>query len=153
MRLDIEQIGGSTMTDKGIQALIETVAASREVADRQIKALNAAVEKNSQDVKQSVDRIEQSATRIEQSVDRIEQSATRVEQQVGLMSEHLTALDNKLERLADKIDGLADRIAEHLTLAVKQSDNISDLTKLVTAQANTAATQANTVAMLISRAA
>ena len=55
------------------------------------------------------------------------------------MSEHLTVTDIKLERLIDAIRA-------HLRIAEKQTDNITELTKLVAAQANT-------VAMLINRVA
>jgi uncharacterized coiled-coil protein SlyX len=77
----------------------------------------------------------------------MQQSTDRVEHQVGVLSEHLTALDIKIERLTDKIDRLADRIDEltraingHLEVALQQSANIAELTKLVAAQANTVAT-------------
>ena len=147
-----------------IRQLTEAIAASREVADRRIDAIQAAVEKTSQNVSLAVEGMQRSADRMEQSADRIErqvslavegmqQSADRVEYQVGVLSEHLTAIDIKIERLADKIDRLADRIDEltkavngHLEVAKQQSANISELTKLV-------AIQANTVATLISRTA
>jgi uncharacterized coiled-coil protein SlyX len=60
------------------------------------------------------------------------------------MSEHLTAIDIKIDRLTDQIRELTNAVNGHLRVAEKQADNISELTKLV-------ATQANTVAILISR--
>ncbi|NEQ20167.1 MAG: hypothetical protein F6K28_13160 [Microcoleus sp. SIO2G3] len=129
-----------------IDNLADLIAASREVAERQMSSLNAAVERTTQNVDRAVQNMERSA-------ERMEQSASRIETQVGVMSEHLTAIDIKIERLADKIDGLTDQIREltnavngHLRVAEKQADNITELTKLV-------AIQANTVAVLINRTA
>lgn len=138
-------------SSKAINRLAELIAVSREATDRQLAALATTVEQTTRNVDHALEGIRQSADRIEQSANRMEQSAERVEHQVGVMSEHLTAIDIKIERLADKIDGLADQIREltkavngHLEVAKQQSTNIAELTKLV-------ATQANTVAMLISR--
>lgn len=138
-------------SSKAINRLTELMAVSREATDRQLSALATTVEQTTRNVDHALEGIRQSAERMEQSVERIEQSVERIEHQVGRMSEHLTAIDIKIERLADKIDRLADRIDEltkaingHLEVAKQQSTNIAELTKLV-------ATQANTVAMLISR--
>ncbi len=122
---------------KAIDRLAELVAASREINERRIAALEQVVEKSNQNIARAVEEIKQSAFRIEQS-------AERVEQQVGLMSEHLTAIDIKIERLADRIDELRRAVDGHLEVAKQQSLNIAELTKLV-------ATQANTFAMLLSR--
>ncbi len=134
-----------------INRLTEAMIASREVTDRQLRALATTVEQTSQNVDRAVEGMQRATDRIEQSATRFEQSADRIEHQVGVMSEHLTAIDIKIERLTDKIERLADRIDEltraingHLEVAKQQSTNIAELTKLV-------ATQANTVAMLISR--
>jgi archaellum component FlaC len=124
-------------SSNAIRQLTEAIAASREVADRRIDALQAAVERTTQNVDRAVEAMQQSA-------DRIEQSANRVEHQVGVLSEHLTAIDIKIERLADRIDELTRAVNGHLEVAKQQSANISELTKLV-------AIQANTVATLISR--
>ena len=126
-----------------IQSLIDSIAASREVADRQIAALNAAV-----------DRTEAAVERTTQNVDRavmeMRQSADRIEHQVGLMSEHLTRIDLKIEQLADRIHELTIAVNGHLRVAEqqainisKQADNIGELTKLVAAQANTVAAMIN----------
>ena len=120
-----------------IRQLTEAIAASREVADRRIEALNAAVERTTQNVDRALEGMQRSA-------DRMEQSANRIEHQVGLMSEHLTAIDFNIDRLTDQIRELTNAVNGHLRVAEKQADNISELTKLV-------ATQANTVAILISR--
>jgi methyl-accepting chemotaxis protein len=120
-----------------IRQLTETIAASREVADRRIDALNAAVERTTQNVDRALEGMQRYS-------DRMEQSANRIEHQVGLMSEHLTALDIKIERLTDQIRELTNAVNGHLRVAEKQAENITELTKLV-------ATQANTVAILISR--
>jgi archaellum component FlaC len=138
-------------SSKAINRLAELIAVSREATDRQLAALATTVEQTTRNVDHALEGIRQSADRMEQSANRMEQSVERIEHQVGRMSEHLTAIDIKIERLADKIDRLADRIDEltkavngHLEVAKQQSTNIAELTKLV-------ATQANTVAMLISR--
>ena len=138
-------------SSKAINRLAELIAVSREATDRQLSALATTVEQTTRNVDHALEGIRQSADHMEQSANRMEQSANRIEHQVGAMSEHLTAIDIKIERLADKIDRLADQIREltnavngHLRVAEKQADNITELTKLV-------ATQANTVAMLISR--
>jgi methyl-accepting chemotaxis protein len=120
-----------------IRQLTEAIAASREVADRRIDALNAAVERTTQNVDRALEGMQRYS-------DRMEQSANRIEHQVGLMSEHLTALDIKIERLTDQIRELTNAVNGHLRVAEKQAENITELTKLV-------ATQANTVAILISR--
>jgi methyl-accepting chemotaxis protein len=120
-----------------IRQLTETIAASREVADRRIDALNAAVERTTQNVDRALEGMQRYS-------DRMEQSANRIEHQVGLMSEHLTALDFNIERLTDQIRELTNAVNGHLRVAEKQAENITELTKLV-------ATQANTVAILISR--
>jgi chromosome segregation ATPase len=124
-------------SSNAIRQLTEAIAASREVADRRIDALQAAVERTTQNVDRAVEAMQQSA-------DRIEQSANRVEHQVGVLSEHLTAIDIKIERLTDQIRELVGAVNGHLRVAEKQADNIAELTKLV-------AIQANTVATLISR--
>lgn len=131
-------------SSKAINRLTEAMSASREATDRQFRTLATTVEQTSQNVDRAVEGMQRSADRIEQSVDRIEH-------QIGVLSEHLTAIDIRIERLTDKVDRLADRIDEltraingHLEVAKQQSTNIAELTKLV-------ATQANTVAMLISR--
>jgi methyl-accepting chemotaxis protein len=124
-------------SSNAIRQLTEAIAASREVADRRINALNAAVERTTQNVDRALEGMQRSA-------DRMEQSADRIEHQVGLMSEHLTAIDIKIERLTDQIRELTNAVNGHLRVAEKQADNITELTKLV-------ATQANTVAILISR--
>lgn len=138
-------------SSQAINRLTELIAVSREATDRQLSALATTVEQTTRNVDHALEGIRQSADRMEQSANRMEQSVERIEHQVGRMSEHLTAIDIKIERLADKIDRLADQIREltnavngHLRVAEKQADNITELTKLV-------ATQANTVAMLISR--
>ncbi|MBD0346911.1 MAG: hypothetical protein ICV63_19205 [Coleofasciculus sp. Co-bin14] len=138
-------------SNKAINRLAELISVSREATDRQLSALATTVEQTTRNVDHALEGIRQSADRMEQSANRMEQSVDRIEHQVGRMSEHLTAIDIKIERLADKIDRLADRIDEltkaingHLEVALQQSTNIAELTKLV-------ATQANTVAMLISR--
>ncbi|GAB4191870.1 MAG: hypothetical protein Fur006_35620 [Coleofasciculaceae cyanobacterium] len=138
-------------SSKALNRIADLIAISREATDRQLAALATTVERTSHNVDRAVEGMQRSADRMEQSAERMEQSAERVEHQVGVMSEHLTAIDIKIERLADKIDRLADRIDEltkaingHLEVAKQQSTNIAELTKLV-------ATQANTVAMLISR--
>ncbi len=124
-------------SSNAIRQLTEAIAASREVADRRINALNAAVERTTQNVDRALEGMQRSA-------DRMEQSADRIEHQVGLMSEHLTAIDIKIERLTDQIRELTNAVNGHLRVAEKQADNITELTKLV-------AIQANTVATLISR--
>src|SRR4028118_290067 len=124
-------------SSNAIRQLPEAMAASREVASRRIDALQAAVERTTQNVDRAVEAMQQSA-------DRIEQSANRVEHQVGVLSEHLTAIDIKIERLTDQIRELVSAVNGHLRVAEKQADNIAELTKLV-------AIQANTVATLISR--
>jgi archaellum component FlaC len=142
-------------SSNAINRLTEAMAANREVTDRQLRALATMVEQTTQNVDRALEGMRQSTERIERHVDRalegMQQSADRIEHQVGVMSEHLTAIDLKIERLTDKIERLADRIDEltkaingHLEVAKQQSTNIAELTKLV-------ATQANTVAMLISR--
>jgi archaellum component FlaC len=127
----------SEPSSNAIQRLTEAIAASREVADRRIDALNAAVERTTQNVDRALEGMQR-------STDRMEQSADRIEHQVGLMSEHHTAIDIKIEQLADQIRELTNAVNAHLRVAEKQSDNIAELTKLV-------AIQANTVATLISR--
>ena len=124
-------------SSNAIQRLTEAIAASREVTDRQIAALNAVVERTSQNVDRAAAQMQQSAAQMQQSAAQMQQSAARIEHQVGLMSEHLTAIDIKLERLIEALTA-------HLRIAEKQADNIAELTKLVAAQANT-------VAALISR--
>ena len=124
-------------SSNAIRQLTEAIAASREVADRRIDALNAAVERTTQNVDRALEGMQRYS-------DRMEQSANRIEHQVGLMSEHLTAIDIKIERLTDQIRELTNAVNGHLRVAEKQADNITELTKLV-------ATQANTVAILISR--
>lgn len=124
-------------SSKAMDRLAEAITAGREVTDRRIEALAATVERTSQNVDRAVEKMQQSA-------DRMEQSAERVERQVGVMSEHLTAIDIKIELLTDQIRELVSAVNGHIRVAEKQADNITELTKLV-------ATQANTVAMLISR--
>lgn len=138
-------------SSKAINRLTEAMAVAREATDQQLRTLAATVERTSHNVDRAVEAMQRSADRIEQSATHFEQSADRIEHQVGVLSEHLTSIDIKIERLTDKIERLADRIDEltraingHLEVAKQQSTNIAELTKLV-------ATQANTVAMLISR--
>ena len=116
------------MTESRINAfnrVMDAIAVRSEVTDRQLNSLTATVERTSQNVDRAVEEMKQSAQNMERSAD-------RVERQVGLMSEHLTAIDIKLERLIDAI-GL------HLKIADKQTDNIAELTKLVTALISRAA--------------
>jgi cell division septum initiation protein DivIVA len=82
---------------------------------------------------------------------RIDALNAAVERTTQNVDRALEGMQQSAERLTDKIDGLADQIREltkavngHLRVAEKQADNIIELTKLV-------ATQANTVATLISR--
>lgn len=125
-----------TESSKAIDRLVEAVAASREVGERRIEALNAVVERTSQNVDRALDGLWQSANRMEQS-------AERIENQVGVMSEHLTAIDIKIERLTDQIAELNKAVNGHLRVTEKQADNIAELTKLVAAQANTVAALIN----------
>lgn len=112
--------------------LAESIAINREVAERQMSNLNAAVERTTQNV--------------DRAVEEIKQSVDRIEHQVGVMSERSTLVDIKIERLADQIRELTNAVNGHLRVAEKQADNITELTKLV-------AIQANTVAALINRTA
>ena len=138
-------------SSKAINRITDLIALSRETTDRQLAALASTVEQTTRNVdhalegiRQSADRMEQSAERVERQLERavegMQQSADRIEHQVGVMSEHLTAIDIKIERLADRIDELTKAVNGHLEVAKQQSANITELTKLVAAQANTVAT-------------
>ncbi|NET59538.1 MAG: hypothetical protein F6K47_26350 [Symploca sp. SIO2E6] len=119
-----------------IERLTEAIAASRELTDRQLNALAATVERTSQ-------KVERTNQNVDRAVAGMQQSADRIEHQVGLMSEHLTAFDIKIEGLDHRIEELTNAINGHLKVAEKQADNITELTKLVTSQANMVATLIN----------
>ncbi len=85
-----------------------------------------------------------SDARIELLDRRLTERLEQLTKSIDALAVQVAQTNSVVKQTSQNIDKLTDRIDSHLKVAEKQADNIAELTKIV-------ATQANTVAMLISR--